>query len=226
MKKLIERIIPKFVKKKMISYGSRELRRTRYEEDDKVSRFELDEIHFKNLKPLKTRISLIMSLPKGGVIAEVGVNKGEFSSEIHRICKPTKMILVDKWNSTEYPKSLKDDVITRFRADIKSGKIEVIQDDSVTATRKFEDAYFDWIYLDTDHSYEATLQELIAYKDKIKPNGIIAGHDFIIGNWKEMLRYGVKEAVYEFCVTYDWEIIYLTMENREHPSFAIRRIRS
>jgi hypothetical protein len=134
------------------------------------------------------------------------------------------MILIDRWVIAEYPISLKFDVIKKFKEKIDSGKIEVVQVDSIAAASEFKDAYFDWIYLDTDHSYEVTLQELIAYKDKVKSNGIIAGHDFILGNWNDMVRYGVKEAVYEFCVKYDWEIIYLTMENREHPSFAIRRI--
>lgn len=224
MKKLIERILPKFVKKKMISYGSKELRKNRYEEDSQINRFELDESHFQNLKVLKTRSSLIQSLPQSGVIAEVGVNRGQFSSEILRLSSPEKMILIDRWNSAEYPMSLKFDVLKKFKEEIDNGTIEVVQADSIAAASKFEDAYFDWIYLDTDHSYKVTLRELIAYKDKIKPTGIIAGHDFIIGNWKEMIRYGVKEAIYEFCVTYGWEIIYLTMENKEHPSFAIRRI--
>ncbi|MCU0386267.1 MAG: hypothetical protein MUE38_09580, partial [Flavihumibacter sp.] len=59
---------------------------------------------------------------------------------------------------------------------------------------------------------------------KLKPGGIIAGHDFIKGNWLSGYRYGVMEAVYEFCVTHNWELIFLTTETNDHPSFAIRRI--
>ena len=58
----------------------------------------------------------------------------------------------------------------------------------------------------------------------MKPNGIIAGHDYILENWNGMVRYGVKEAVYEFCVKYNWEIIYITMENKEHPRFDIKAL--
>lgn len=39
-----------------------------------------------------------------------------------------------------------------------------------------------------------------------------------------MVRYGVIEAVYEFCAKYDWELLYITAENEGNPSFAIRRI--
>ena len=37
----------------------------------------------------------------------------------------------------------------------------------------FKDDYFDWIYIDTDHSYPTTIGELEAYAPKIKENGII-----------------------------------------------------
>ena len=79
---------------------------------------------------------------------------------------------------------------------------------------------------DTDHSYAVTREELQAYKGKIKPGGIIAGHDYIQGNWGEILRYGVIEAVHEFCVQEDWELIFQTMEMSNSPSFEIRHVLS
>ena len=36
------------------------------------------------------------------------------------------------------------------------------------------------------------------------------------------VRYGVQEAVYEFCVNEEYEIVYVTSELR-CPSFAIKR---
>ena len=58
----------------------------------------------------------------------------------------------------------------------------------------------------------------------MKKGGIIAGHDYIIGNWNDGHRYGVIEAVREFCLKYHWEMIYLTHELDDHPSFAIREM--
>ena len=95
---------------------------------------------------------------------------------------------------------------------------------STEAVSDFEDNYFDWIYLDTDHSYELTSVELLKYAAKAKQNGVISGHDYSMGNWVESYRYGVIEAVHEFCVKHDWELIYLTLEPTENQSFAIRRI--
>jgi hypothetical protein len=39
-----------------------------------------------------------------------------------------------------------------------------------------------------------------------------------------MRRYGVIEAVHEFCVREGWEILYLTMDGRTASSFALRKI--
>ncbi len=86
------------------------------------------------------------------------------------------------------------------------------------------DSYFDWVYLDTDHSYSVTKQELDILKFKVKPGGIIAGHDYISYDFIGHTRYGVIEAVNEFCVNEQWEIIYLTAETNQYRSFAIRKI--
>ena len=37
-------------------------------------------------------------------------------------------------------------------------------------------------------------------------------------------RFGVIEAVYQFCVEEDWELLYLTLENAANGSFAVRKI--
>jgi hypothetical protein len=37
-------------------------------------------------------------------------------------------------------------------------------------------------------------------------------------------RYGVIEAVHEFCIAHNWELLYLTVDYPEVPSFAIRRV--
>lgn len=157
-------------------------------------------------------------------MAEIGVFKGDFSQIILDKSKPSKFHLIDRWNTEQYPDDLYKSVMKKFQTEIDDSTIEINRGSSIQVFRTFEDNYFDWIYLDTDHSYEVTYQELEAYRTKIKNGGVIAGHDYIVGNWNDLVRYGVIEAVYEFCIKYDWEIIFLTMEINQHPSFAIRKI--
>ena len=95
---------------------------------------------------------------------------------------------------------------------------------SIDLLTEFEDNYFDWIYIDTNHSYNTTKNELEVAAKKVKDNGLICGHDYIMGNWTSGYKYGVIEALHEFCVLYNWEIIYLTIEQSIPPSFAIRKI--
>ena len=124
----------------------------------------------------------------------------------------------------EYGEDKKKLVLNKFKNEIDSGKIQVDLGLSTDVVNQYEDGYFDWIYIDTDHGYEVTKAELEIYRTKVKKGGIIAGHDYILGNWRAMIKYGVIESVHEFCVNHNWEIIHLTMEGSNFPSFALREI--
>lgn len=187
-------------------------------------RLNFESIHVQNLVSLKDRIELLKHLPSKAVVAEIGVNEGDFSQQILSVCAPQKLVLIDVWSSKRYHGGLFEKVKARFAAEIKNGTIEIIRDLSFGAIASVEDHFFDWVYLDTDHSYATTHRELELLRLKMKPGGIIAGHDYIIGNWNGGVRYGVIEAVREFCIQYHWEMIYLTHELDNHPSFAIREI--
>jgi hypothetical protein len=157
-------------------------------------------------------------------VAEIGVNEGDFSEKILTLCEPQKLVLIDVWASKRYHGGLFDKVKNRFAQQIANQKVEIIRDLSFGGIAKCPDSYFDWVYLDTDHTYNTTARELELLRPKMKQGGIIAGHDYIMGNWNAGHRYGVIEAVRAFCLQYNWELIYLTHELDNHPSFAIREI--
>jgi hypothetical protein len=170
------------------------------------------------------RLEMLRLLPANGVVAELGVDVGGFTAQILEICTPAKLHLIDFWGSKRYHQGKREGVFRRFASQIEATQVEINLGLSTDVVHDFTDKYFDWIYIDTDHTYQTTKQELELYQQKVKIGGIIAGHDYIIGNWLEMRRYGVIEAVHEFCIRNHWEMIYLTIENNRPPSFAIRRI--
>lgn len=180
--------------------------------------------HVANLVSLNDRTTLLHQLPKHGIVAEIGVNEGDFSEEILRICAPKKLILIDIWASKRYHEGLFEKVQKRFSSQLTNGTIEIIRDFSFAAIENCPGSFFDWVYLDTDHSYFTTKRELELLEPKMKTAGIIAGHDYIVGNWDGGIRYGVMEAVREFCLNHNWEMIFLTHELDTTPSFAIRKI--
>ncbi|MBN3518746.1 class I SAM-dependent methyltransferase [Algoriphagus lutimaris] len=180
--------------------------------------------HLENGRLLAKREQLLGLLPENGIVAELGVDHGDFSRKILEINKPSKLHLVDVWQSERYPEKLFHEVSQKFQKEIEAKKVEINRGLSTKVVDQFPDGYFDWIYIDTAHTYSMTKAELESYLLKMKKGGIIAGHDFIIGEIDVPWKYGVIEAVYEFCEKYNWEIIYLTMERGISPSFAIREI--
>ncbi|HQV39124.1 MAG TPA: class I SAM-dependent methyltransferase [Flavobacteriales bacterium] len=216
-------IVPKWIGKPVFSALNRLLGVVRKEHSAAIPRVELSEKHLRNLRVVPDREAFLQQLPKHGTVAEVGVASGDFSAMILRLNDPVVLHLVDFWGSDRYAPG-RAKVEGRFREEIAAGKVVIDLGLSTDALPKFPDATFDWVYIDTDHGYPITAAELEIARTKVKPGGIIAGHDYVTGNWDGGIRYGVVEAVHEFCVKHDWELILLTHETDRHLSFAIRRI--
>jgi predicted O-methyltransferase YrrM len=68
--------------------------------------------------------------------------------------------------------------------------IQVMKVDSVMASKLFQNESVDFVFIDADHSYEAVRQDIEVWLPKIKPGGMLAGHDY--GE-----PCGVKQAVDE-----------------------------
>lgn len=191
---------------------------------EKIPKYEINKIHINNAKLITTREELLRILPQNGIVAELGVDEGNFSQMILSINKPKKLHLIDYWGSKRYNQIKRKKVENKFSKNIENKEVEIHLGLSTEVVESFEDNYFDWIYIDTDHSYSTTIQELYAYKDKIKDSGFIAGHDYVMGNWNKRYKYGVIEAVAEFCVKENWRFVYITADYTENPSFVITKI--
>ena len=225
---LLKNNLPKKLKVKLTDYCTKWMKENHTQKflrrEKEISAYELSFRHLENLVAVPNRIELLRKLPRGGVVAEIGVDTGRFSEKILSENEPSKLHLIDVWNSERYGLNKKNEVEKKFKDHINSKRVQINFGYSTEAVSNFEDDYFDWIYIDTDHSYGTTIKELNLYASKIKKGGIIAGHDYVEGYWNGLVKFGVIEAVHEFCVLQNWEFVYLTMENREHRSFAIRKI--
>lgn len=70
--------------------------------------------------------------------------------------------------------------------------VDIIPTDSIKASKMFNGNSLDFVFLDSSHQYSATKKEIKAWYDKVKDNGIIAGHDATSDE-----NPGVSKAVYE-----------------------------
>jgi SAM-dependent methyltransferase len=68
----------------------------------------------------------------------------------------------------------------------------------------FPNGYFDWVYLDTSHRYEETVRELEVISRKVKPDGFIAGDDWM--DDPKDVNGGAGVAIYEFCHANHWVV--------------------
>jgi hypothetical protein len=221
----LKRRLNQFLVKKYYDKWQQEFIRSRENVEQSIPKYLLSEKHIVHLQILLDREALLQKMPKHAVCAEIGVNEGEFSQMIVNATTPNRLHLIDAWGDpTRYHDGLKLKVKELFKEQINRKQVEINVGFSTDVLAGFPDHYFDWVYLDTDHTYPVTAAELAILKDKVKPTGIIAGHDYTIGNWANDCRYGVIEAVHELCVKDNWEIIYLTMETNQFRSFAIKKI--
>jgi hypothetical protein len=193
-----------------------------------------------NAARAQDRLQLLELLPKGGTVGEVGVFQGQFSRRIWEIARPARLHLVDPWIHQEIPlwKDKSNDfhfdcmrkVQRRFEAEIARRQVLIHQGFSLDVLPLFPDGYFDWIYLDGDHRYDTVRAELALCDRKVKPGGLILGHDYIkpeIYPVETQERLGVVPAVRDFCASTAWEFVFQTPDqprgSKQCPSFVLIR---
>ena len=122
-------------------------------------------------------------MPKGGNVAELGVERPISARGSLNLPTREKLHLVDVWGDARYHEGKALSVQNRFADRIEAGQVEISRGLSLEAVDAFEDNYFDWIYIDTDHSYQTTIKELQQWAPKVKANGVIAGHDYTMARF-------------------------------------------
>ena len=142
----------------------------RAEEEKNIPKYDLEQKHIANLSVLVNRKELLAKMPANAICAELGVDEGEFSKLILEIAQPKKLHLIDAWgDESRYHDGLKFMVQQKFEHEIEAGIVETNIGFSTDVLKKFPDEYFDWVYLDTAHSYGITADELNLLKAVPRP---------------------------------------------------------
>jgi hypothetical protein len=168
------------------------------------------------------RYELLKYLPHG-VCAEVGVATGRMSKIIVENNNPKELYLIDAWKSFDLGYAdgnmvLDDEHESRYQ-NVKSmfkdnASVKLIRDYSTSAAENFDNNFFDWVYIDADHSYQGCLNDLNAYNKKVKETGYILGHDYTPPGGKTKKGFGVNEAVEEFVSTNNYILSFITVEKK------------
>lgn len=140
---------------------------------------------FGDCRVFANRHKMIHAMGKGAIGAEVGVQHGNFSRFILNNLDVTELHLFDR----------QKDII---REDVRqSPQVSLHIGDSSSELDKLPDAYFDWIYVDGDHSYSGALKDARVAVKKVKPGGTLFFNDYTPWSIGEAIPYGVMAVVNE-----------------------------
>lgn len=178
------------------------------------------------MQTFTTREELLALIPKQGRVAELGVFRGEFAATILRACDPAELVLIDMWdgamvsgdkdgnNIVEIP-----DMRVPYKELVKTYEFDprviLVRETTQRALAGFPDGYFDFVYVDADHSYQGEWSDLVLADAKVGQGGLIGGHDYT------RIFPGVIEAVDKFCREYAWTMVALTKDGC--PSYLLDR---
>lgn len=187
---------------------------------------------------LTSREQLLPYLPKGAVGAEIGVAEGAFSAAILEAAQPSELHLIDPWSHLESgddllrapailaevdgaqvqfdapPPNAEGDALFAQVAARFEGQpgVRLHRQYSYKAAAGFADGTFDFVYVDGNHHYEFVLRDLHDFAAKLKPGGLLFGHDFFEDEFARRESYGVVDAVNTFLKRTDFRFLALTWE--------------
>jgi len=130
-------------------------------------------------------IDIFKNLGDNIIGAEIGVCRGRNIKAVLDRCPNIRKIYgIDPWAS--YPAidaqtSIDNYIIAKktLSSYMLDDNVELIKTTSLNAaTTLFKDNFFDFVYIDGDHSEEAVFCDLHAWWPKVKSTGILCGHDF------------------------------------------------
>ena len=140
------------------------------------------------------------------VCAEIGVWKGDFSSDILKR-NPSILHLIDPWVHQDYKKmwysieqkkmdTIYNNVCKKFADD---SRVKIHRNFSTEV--KFPNEHFDWVYIDGNHTYPMVVKDLEFYYPLVKKGGFLCGDDY---GWTSIdCPIGPKPAIDEFAKAYN-----------------------
>ncbi len=121
-------------------------------------------------------------------VVEVGVLAGEYTDiYVPQLGPGYELWLVDMWESEgndPYYADTHTGLVEKGYEQVrnnygKADNIHLVKAFTPQAAERFDDGFFDWIYIDANHRYEPVCQDILAWWPKVKLGGVLSGHDFI-----------------------------------------------
>ena len=191
-----------------------------------------------NARVVASRTDILPLLPKDITFAEVGVALGDFTAQVLNTCVLRQFIAIDRFDLEKYPnmwngrvgKELRghthhDFYKSHFKKHIDDGLLTMMVGDSVRCLRDLPDKSVDVFYVDANHSYKNVKSEIEVIEQKIKQTGLIIFNDYMMFDWLGNEKYGVVQAVNEFMIEKQWELVYFALHPGMFCDVAVRKLK-
>lgn len=145
-----------------------------------------------------------------GTMVEIGVNRGHYSALMLSQWSGQNYVMIDPWEplpDDEYVDIANLDTHSEheivFQEALKNAKNYgnrpiILRNTSVNAAQFFIDSTVDIVYIDGLHHYQGVWDDILAWWPKLRPGGIMAGHDYMHEVDGAGTIFTVKPAVDEF----------------------------
>lgn len=169
---------------------------------------------------------LLSRLPEGPVRgAEIGVFGGDMSMRL-LARRDLELIMVDAWDGSvmidreDFHASLTQEQqeeymkLAQDRTAYAGERVKIIRETSRESVKGIPDHSLDFVFIDGDHAYPAVACDLTWWHPKLKPGGLLCGHDYANMDFP---HFGVTRAVDEWI-----DIFGLTLELGDNFTWFVR----
>ena len=184
-------------------------------------------LHYRSLFPFALNELNLM-----GTGCEVGVQDGHFSVTLLKRWRGSLLYSIDPWREFEPSKYLdvanqqqavQDRIYEGARNRLRKfgERSVIIRSTSAAGATQFAEGQLDFVYIDANHSYDAVVEDIRLWYPKLKPGGVLAGHDYLDGNYTAGV-FGVMSAVNEFAAGAGLQV-YAAGTGLESPSWIVQK---
>jgi hypothetical protein len=166
--------------------------------------------------------------------AEVGVETGAYSQVLCEANPDLELFCVDPYspgayepdiNGIDYRMDHFEKMYTRAKETLADYNANVIRKTSLDASRNFEDNSLDFVYIDGNHSFVNVAIDIHEWSKKVRPGGIVSGHDFAFFSSKKQNH--VKYVVLTYTKAYGIKPFFVAgAEEMDEPGIVRDKFRS
>jgi predicted O-methyltransferase YrrM len=99
------------------------------------------------------------------------------------------LFLVDPWKAYRgYRDHVSQEKLDGFyeatekrMAAVRESGYTLVRRFSMDALKYFKDGQLDFAFIDANHSFDFVMEDIIHWSKKVRPNGIVSGHDYFVG---------------------------------------------